>query len=185
MVDLQKGASAPIADGWQQLVVNLDWGQTPQDLDLAALFLKEDGSKRLIFFNDKGDKDPNPIAVLSEDAGVDGSVMEGGNKETLKILNLNGIKEVLILGWNFDNMKAGQPADFSTTPFHLEIKDNKDNTHECTMTAGDMGNVSLIGRIKISPIGAEFVNEDVSTMLKGTPGDSSELADILAAAFAG
>jgi tellurite resistance protein TerA len=184
MVALAKGSKAPIKDGWQQLLIDLDWGQTPQDLDLAAVFIKEDGSQRLIFFNDKGDKDANPMAVLSEDAGVGGAIADGGNRETMKILNLNGVKEVLILGWNWDRLTEGAPADFKATPFHLTIKDNTGASHDCTMTAGDLANVALIGRITNSPIGAEFVNEDRGTMLKGVPDQSEELAKLLVTAFA-
>lgn len=184
MVALKKGSSAPIKDGWQQLLVDLDWGDNPRDLDLAALFIKEDGTQRLIFFNDKGDKDANPMAVLSADAGVGGSVDEGGNRETMKILNLSGVKEVLILGWDWDRLTEGAPADFKSTPFHLTVKDNTGDSHDCTMTAGDLANVSLIGRIKNSPIGAEFINEDRGTMLKGVPDKSEELAQILVTAFA-
>jgi uncharacterized protein involved in tellurium resistance len=184
MVALKKGSSAPIKDGWNQLLVDLDWGDNPRDLDLAAVFIKEDGSQRLIFFNDKGDKDANPMAVLSADAGVGGTVDDGGNRETMKILNLQDVKEVLILGWDWDRLTEGSPADFKATPFHLTVKDDSGASHDCTMTAGDLANVSLIGKIKNSAIGAEFVNEDRGTMLKGIPDKSEELAQILVTAFA-
>jgi len=173
----KKGDSAPLDEGFSQLIAKLKWG-IPADFDLAAIIEKKDGSSDLLYFGARGTDVSNPVATLSEDQGVGDSIDGGENEEIMKILNLSEVDKMYIVSWDWGALQKGDPSRFNDAAANvrLEFMDDKARGHNITLECGDIANCTLLATIdNSSPIGANLINESRSCLLKGAPGTTEEL----------
>ncbi len=160
----QKGAEANVG-GFKQLLVTMKW-TTAADFDLAAVYETKDGRKGLVYFGDLGDLNAFPFMQLSGDEGVGDA--GGDNEEQMRIANLDEMKFVWILCWDYGKVQEGGPARFAGSDVVLTVMDDKGNAHDVTLDTGDTGNVALLATIdNSSPIGGKLVNTSKAGTLKG------------------
>ncbi len=160
----QKGTEANVG-GFKQLMVSMKWS-TAADFDLAAVYEGKDGKQGLVYFGELGDLNTFPFMQLSGDEGVGD---KGGEKEeTMRIANLNSMKYVWILCWDYGKVQDGAPARFKESDVTLAVIDDKGTSHNVKLDTGDIGNVALIATIdNTSPIGAKLINSSKAGTLKG------------------
>lgn len=103
---------------------------------------------------------------MSEDLGVDDQ--PGDNQEILKITNLESMKYVHILCWDYGRILEGRAARFRQSDITLTVTDSNGNTYDISMDTGDRGNVAVLASIdNTNPIGAKVVNASKAGILKG------------------
>ncbi len=171
----QKGAEANVG-GFKQLMVSMKW-TTAADFDLAAMYEAKDGKQGLIYFGELGDLNAFPFMQLSGDEGVGDA--GGDNEETMRITNLDDMKYVWLLCWDYGKVKDGTPARFKDSDVSLSVADDKGVSHDINLDTGDMGNVALLATIdNASPIGAKLINTSKAGTLKGLQ-NLQELMDII------
>lgn len=160
----QKGSEANVA-GFKQLMVSMKW-TTAADFDLAAAYEDKNGKQGLIYFGELGDLNAFPFMQLSGDEGVGDT--GGDNEETMRITNLDDMKYVWLLCWDYGKIQDGAPARFNNSDVNLTVLDDKGTSHNVTLDTGDMGNVALLAIIdNSSPVGAKLVNASKAGTLKG------------------
>lgn len=159
----QKGESAAVGN-FKQLLVSMKW-TTAADFDLAAAYEKKDGTKGLIYFGELGDLNSFPYMQLSGDEGVGDS--GGDNEETMRITQLDEIKNLWIFCWDYGQVQKGGPARFSDSDVKLSVMDDRGTTHNVSLETGMTGNVACIATITNGPVGAQLVNTSSAGTLKG------------------
>ena len=171
-----KGASAELG-GMKQCMVSLKW-TTAADFDLAALYVKKDGTKGMVYFNELGDLNSFPYMKLSGDEGVGDT--GGDNEETMRITQFEEMSHIHIVAWDYGAVTAGTAARFADSDVSVSVMDDNGDDHAVTLDTGDMGNVTVIATIdNSSPMGAKLVNQSTVGTLKGLS-DSQQLFDLLA-----
>jgi len=160
----QKGQEANVG-GFKQLMVAMKW-TTAADFDLAAAYETKDGKQGLVYFGEAGDLNAFPFMQLSGDEGVGDK--GGDNEETMRITQLDEMKYVWIMCWDYGKVKDGSAARFKDSDVTLAVMDDSGTTHDVALDTGDMGNVALIATIdNSSPIGAKLANTSKAGTLKG------------------
>ena len=171
----QKGEEANVGS-FKQLMVAMKW-TTATDFDLAAAYEDKTGKQGLVYFGSLGDLNEFPFIQLSKDEGV--GDQGGENEEIMRITNLDDMKFVWLLCWDYGQIKTGGAARFKDSDVSLTVMDDKGTGHEVKLDTGDMGNVALIATIdNASPIGAKLVNESKAGTLKGLD-NLGELMEII------
>jgi len=170
-----KGASAELG-GMKACMVSLKW-TTAADFDLAALYVKKDGTKGMVYFNDLGNLNAMPFMQLSGDEGVGDT--GGDNEETMRIAKFDDMSHIHIIAWDYGAVTNGSAARFKDSDVKVTLMDDSGESHEVTVDTGDLGNVCVLATIdNSSPMGAKLVNESKVGTLKGLS-DSQQLFDIL------
>jgi len=160
----QKGQEANVG-GFKQLMIAMKW-TTAADFDLAAGYETKGGKQGLVYFGETGDLNAFPFMQLSGDEGVGDK--GGDNEETMRITQLDEMKYVWILCWDYGKIKDGSAARFKDSDVTLSVMDDSGATHDVALDTGDMGNVALIATIdNSSPIGAKLANTSKAGTLKG------------------
>ena len=160
----QKGSEANVG-GFKQLMISMKW-TTAADFDLAAAYEDKSGKQGLIYFGELGDLNAFPFMQLSGDEGVGDT--GGENEETMRITNLDEIKYVWIICWDYGKVQDGKPARFKDSDVSLSVLDDKGTAHNVTLDTGDMGNVAVLATIdNTSPVGIKLVNSSKAGTLKG------------------
>ena len=169
----QKGSEANVG-GFKQLMVTMKW-TTAADFDLAAAYEGKDGKMGLIYFGETGDLNAFPFMQLSGDEGVGDK--GGDNEEIMRITQLDEMKHVWLMCWDYGKVKDGSAARFKDSDVMLAVMDDSGNTHDVALDTGDMGNIALLATIDNSgPIGAKLVNSSKAGTLKGL----NKLEDLMA-----
>ena len=167
-MELKTKGEAANVEAFKQLMIELSW-QSGKDFDLGALLeYKEEGKgPDFIYFQNQGDLNGPFFVHLDKDAGVAGDIAEGGNKETMKIMNMDQYRQIHIVTWDYDaiEINGGAVARFGDDQVALKIMDDKANTHVATIPADiaeQRGNVVCVATIdNSSPMGATFVNQGI------------------------
>jgi len=160
----QKGTSANVGS-FKQLMVSMKW-TTAADFDLAAVYEDKSGKSGLVYFGELGDLNAFPFMQLSGDEGVGDK--GGDNEEIMRITNLDDMKTVWILCWDYGKIQDGSPARFKESDVRLSVADDRGVNHNVILNTGDLGNVALIATIdNTSPIGAKLINSSKAGTLKG------------------
>jgi uncharacterized protein involved in tellurium resistance len=171
-----KGQTAELNETFKQLKLTASWTEAA-DLDIAALYEKKDGSKGLVYFGQMGDLNAFPFMKLDKDAGVGDKVGSSGNQESMKITNLDQLKAVHLIVWDYGNIEKGAVGRFGGVK--LSLKDDTGADHSVSLDGGSMANVVVIASIdNSSPIGPKLVNASKSGTLKGLKSDQ-QLWDIV------
>jgi len=171
----QKGGAAQLG-GLKQAMVTLAW-TTAADFDLAALYETKSGTKGMVYFGDMGDLNAMPFMKLSGDEGVGDT--GGDNKEEMRITQIDDMKNIHIVAWDYGAIQSGDKARFADSDVKVSLMDDQGVQHDVTIDTGDMGNVCVIATIdNTSPMGAQLVNTSKIGTLKGLS-DSKQLFDIL------
>lgn len=172
---VQKGSEANVG-GFKQLMVSMKWS-TAADFDLAAVYESKTGQQGLVYFGELGDLNAFPFMQLSGDEGVGDT--GGDNEETMRIANLDDMKYVWLLCWDYGKVQEGTAARFKDSDVNLSVVDDKGNSHSVNLDTGDTGNVALIATIdNSSPIGAKLINSSKAGTLKGLA-KLQQLVDII------
>ncbi|MDM8514724.1 hypothetical protein QUF76_00865 [Desulfobacterales bacterium HSG16] len=160
----QKGAEANVG-GFKQLMVSMKW-TTAADFDLAAAYEDKSGKQGLVYFGELGELNAFPFMQLSGDEGQGDA--GGDNEETMRITQLDDMKYVWILCWDYGQVQNGAPARFKDSDVALSVLDDKGEAHNVSLDTGDVGNVALIATIdNTSAIGPKLVNSSKAGTLKG------------------
>lgn len=160
----QKGEEAQVG-GLKQFMVSLKWS-TATDFDLAAAFEGKDGRKGMVYFGELGNLNEFPFMQLSGDEGVGDT--GGDNEETMRVMNLDEMKFVWILCWDYGAVQDGKPARFAGSDVSVSLMDDSGTNHNVKLDSGDTGNVSVVASIDNSNLmGAKLVNESKAGTLKG------------------
>ncbi len=160
----QKGEEAQVG-GLKQFMVSLKWS-TATDFDLAAAFEGKDGRKGMVYFGELGNLNEFPFMQLSGDEGVGDT--GGDNEETMRVMNLDEMKFVWILCWDYGAVQDGKPARFAGSDVSVSLTDDSGTNHNVKLDSGDTGNVSVVASIDNSNLmGAKLVNESKAGTLKG------------------
>jgi uncharacterized protein involved in tellurium resistance len=160
----QKGQEAQIG-GLKQFMVSLKW-TTATDFDLAAAYEGKDGGKNMVYFGDLGNLNEFPFMQLSGDEGVGDTA--GDNEETMRVMQLDEMKYVWILCWDYGAVQEGKPARFSGSDVSVSLMDDSGTNHSVSLDTGDTGNFCVVATIdNSSPMGAKLVNESKAGTLKG------------------
>ena len=171
----QKGAEANVG-GFKQLMVSMKW-TTAADFDLAVVYEAKDGKQGLVYFGELGNLNAFPFMQLSGDEGVGDT--GGENEETMRITQLDDMKYVWILCWDYGKVKDGGAARFKESDVSLSVMDDKGTSHNVNLDTGDIGNVALLATIdNSSPIGAKLINSSKAGTLKGMQ-NLQQLVDII------
>lgn len=163
---IEKGAQANI-EAFKQLMVKLSWNGG-KDFDLGALLeFKEEGkANEFIYFSNMGDLNGPFFIQLDKDAGVGDTVDEGGNAETMKIMNLDQYRQVHLCLWDYGAIQGGgKTARFDDDMPKIEILDDKGNAHTAVIPADiatQLGNCVCLATIdNSSPMGAKLTNQSI------------------------
>ena len=160
----QKGQEAQLG-GIKQFMVSLKW-TTAADFDLAAAYESKSGQKGMVYFGELGNLNAFPFMQLSGDEGVGDS--GGDNEETMRVLNLDEMKYIWILCWDYGSVQEGKAARFAGSDVRVELTDDKGTAHAVCLDTGDTGNVCLVATIdNAGALGAKFTNSSKAGTLKG------------------
>ncbi len=161
-MELKEKGSVANVEAFNQLMVTLAW-QGKKDFDLGACLEFKDGSSPvMIYFDNRGDLNGPLFIQLDKDAGVGDTVDEGGNKETMKIMNLDQYSKIHILSWDYGAIQKNTPGRFKDDQISLQIMDDKGNIHEATLDSNDISTSCCIATIdNTSPMGAKFINSSI------------------------
>ena len=160
----QKGSEAQVG-GLKQFMVTLKW-TTATDFDLAAAYESKDGRTGMVYFGDLGNLNEFPFMQLSGDEGVGDS--GGDNEETMRVMNLEEMKNIWIICWDYGAVQDGKPARFSGSDVTVSLMDDSGTNHDVKLDSGDTGNISVVASIdNSSPMGAKLINESKAGTLKG------------------
>jgi len=160
----QKGSEAQVG-GLKQFMVSLKW-TTATDFDLAAAYEGKDGRTGMVYFGDLGNLNEFPFMQLSGDEGVGDS--GGDNEETMRVMNLEEMKNIWIICWDYGAVQDGKPARFSGSDVTVSLMDDSGTNHDVKLDSGDTGNICVVASIdNSSPMGAKLVNESKAGTLKG------------------
>ena len=160
----QKGTTANVGS-FKQLTISMKW-TTAADFDLAATYETKAGKQGLVYFGDMGNLKAFPFMQLSGDEGVGDK--EGDNEETMRIVQLDEMKYVWIMCWDYGKIQTGSPARFTDSDVSLSVTDDKGTSHNVTLDTGSLGNVALIATIDNSnAVGAKLINDSKAGTLKG------------------
>lgn len=155
----------------KQLLASLTW-TSAIDFDLAALYEGKNGTKGMIYYNEKGDLNAFPFMQLSGDEGVGDS--GGDNEETLRIVDLSEMKTVHLVAWDYKKVTSGEAARFGQSDASISIMDDKGEKHQCKLASDAEANVAIIATIdNSSAIGAKLINQSKTGKLSGL-GDATE-----------
>jgi len=175
-MELKKKGSEANVGGFNQLMVSMKW-TTEADFDLAAAYESKEGKLGLVYFGELGGLNVFPFMQLSGDEGVGDT--GGDNEETMRITQLDDMKYVWILCWDYGKVQDGAPARFKGSDVSLSVMDDKGKTHDVNLDTGDMGNVALLATIdNASPVGAKLINSSRAGTLKGLT-NLQQLIDII------
>ena len=103
--------------------ITMEWS-TGTDFDLAAAYEAKDGRTGIIYYDDeaRGNLDDFPYMRLGDDAAVADS---GGNhREVIRIENLEPMKYVWVLCWDYNMVKEGKTARFSDSDVGIKVINN-------------------------------------------------------------
>jgi uncharacterized protein involved in tellurium resistance len=160
----QKGSVANVG-AFKQLIVTMKW-TTAADFDLAAAYETKQGKQGMVYFGDLGDLNTFPFMQLSGDEGIGDKA--GDNEEVMRITQLDEMKYVWILCWDYGKVQNGAPARFKESDVSLSVMDDRGTTHRVKLDTGTLGNVALIATINnSSAIGAQLINDSKAGTLKG------------------
>ena len=116
----QKGEQANVG-GFKQLMIAMKWS-TAADFDLAAAYEGKDGKVGLVYFGELGDLNAFPFMQLSGDEGVGDK--GGAKEETMRIAQLDDMKFVWLMCWDYGKIKDGSAARFKDSDVVLSVIDN-------------------------------------------------------------
>lgn len=168
----EKGASSNLPS-ITQLLASLTWTDAI-DFDLAALYEAKDGRKGMVYYGEKGDLNAFPFMQLSGDEGVGDTA--GNNEETMKIVNLDEIKKVHLVAWDYNRIRTGAAARFGSSNAAITVMDDKGESHQCKLVTDAVANVAFIATIdNSSPIGAKLINQSRVAKLDGLDGAAEKL----------
>ena len=168
----EKGAESNLPS-IKQLLASLTWTDAI-DFDLAALYEAKDGRKGMVYYGDKGDLNAFPFMQLSGDEGVGDT--GGSNEETMRIVNLDEIKKVHLVAWDYNKIRSGAAARFGSSNAAIYVLDDKGESHQCKLASDAEANVALIATIdNSSPIGAKLINQSRVAKLEGLEDAAAKL----------
>lgn len=155
----------------KQALVTLKW-KTNKDFDLMAFITKKDGTHHGVYTNnlggDLGDANAFPFMILSDDAGVGGTVADGGNVETLKITKIDdSIRKIDLVALNYDDALSKNNSSFSDYDAVISLIDDSGESFEISLNSKDKGIAAVIATIVNGPIGAIIENKSTVTDLEG------------------
>jgi uncharacterized protein involved in tellurium resistance len=141
---------------------------------LAALYESKDGQKGMVYYGNRGDLNAFPFMQLSGDEGVGDT--GGNNEETMRIVNLEEIKKVHLVAWDYNKVRTGETARFGSSNAAISVLDDKGESHQCLLATSDEANVAIIATIdNSSPIGAKLINRSRVARLEGLDDAAAKL----------
>ncbi len=173
-LDLTKAGEEAAIEELKQMMLTLEWN-TKADFDIAALVEYKDvkNPPAFVFFNAPGDLNSTPFIKIDKDAGVDDSVAEGGNKETMRIMKMDpDIAKINVIAWDWGSVKNNAEARFADSDVKITAI-NQDGEAIPVSLDGGSGNMSIVLCIdNTSPMGAKVVNESKCGLLTEVTGDN-------------
>ena len=164
-MELKQKYAQTYFQGLKELMVTIEWS-SEADFDLAAAYEAKDGTKRIIYFGERGSMNEFPHIYLSEDIGVNDQA--GNNREILRIINLEPMKYVHIICWDYGRVQQGRAARFKESDIKLTLMNSDGNSYDLTLDTGDLGNVAVLATIdNANSIGAKLINVSKAGTLKG------------------
>jgi len=175
---VEKGATANL-ETFKQLMTTLSW-IGDKDLDMGILLeFKDAREPDFLYFGKKGDLNGPFFIQIGADAGVGDTTDAGGNKEQLKIMNLDQYRQLHLCIWDYGAIKAGGQTARFDDKITIQVLDDMGNSHSVSIPADvtqQMGNCVCIATIdNSSPMGAKFVNQSII----GTVKEFKEMGDWL------
>lgn len=159
----QKGEEAFIS--LKNLTVTMTW-TTAADFDLAALYKTKNDATGLVYFGDMGKLDSFPFMALNKDEGVGDSA--GDKQEVLTIAQLEEMKHVWLLCWDYNRVKVGEKARFKDSDVQLTITDQAGQNSTVEIDTNEESNVCCLAVIdNTSPSGAMLINASRPATLHG------------------
>jgi tellurite resistance protein TerA len=157
----EKGNTAFLANV-DQLKATLKWSDAT-DLDLVAIYVKNDNTCGMISFVDKGNLNLFPFIMSSGDAGVGDKVdTSAGNEESMVITKIDpSIKAIYLLAWDYEAARNSRAARFTKDLklSILSVSGQESDTFEATLALSDSGhNGVAVSVIEKGTIGYQYKN---------------------------
>lgn len=169
----QKNAEVNMENFNGNLAVKMKW-TSAIDFDLAALYVKKDGSEGLVYFGNLGNSASFPFIQLDKDSGV--GDQGGDNEENLKISKIEDFQKIHLVAWDYKAVLGGSHARFDDSDLKLFLDDSKDVKHEVHLHTGDLGNTIVVATIDNSGDTPKLINTSKVGTLKGLDDSKSILA---------
>jgi tellurite resistance protein TerA len=125
--------------------IALSW-QSNDDFDIAVVYEDKKGRQGLVFFNDKGSLDVFPYMKLDKDARGSRIFKQ---RETILIDNLNEMKKVFIICWDYEAINANKSANFiKKSNVQVAIEDENGFSSSAILQSDGNFNSTCIAKIE-------------------------------------